>query len=146
MPTARRFLSKRVCGLYRLQATFIRDLRLGREEELPVPGTTLGKFAADWSSDGKYVMFIAESRIIARSDLWIAPFDPREKPFAFADKPVIVETQVRVSRNAQWVAFTTGDTGRFEVYVEPVHGTAQPQRVSLNGGGWPLWSRKGDVL
>ena len=38
------------------------------------------------------------------------------------------------------------DSGRTEVYVRPFPGPGERRRVSLDGGGWPLWRRDGKEI
>jgi eukaryotic-like serine/threonine-protein kinase len=47
------------------------------------------------------------------------------------------------SPDGRWVAYASDDTGRFEVWVEPVPTTGQRHRVTTNGGAHPLWSPDG---
>jgi serine/threonine protein kinase len=117
----------------------------GTEQPLPVPGLTAGKFAAQWSPDDKYLLFVAGGRIIARSDIWARPFDANAAPFAFAEK-ASVETQPRVSPDSHWIAFVTTDTGSAEVYVSAFPLPGERQRVSTHGGQWPRWSADGKEI
>ena len=48
---------------------------LGSPQHLEVDNLGLGRFAADWSRDGRFIMYIGGGRAIARSDLWMAPTD-----------------------------------------------------------------------
>ena len=50
-----------------------------------------------------------------------------------------VETEPALSRDAKWIAYSSDETGRFEIYVEPFpHGLTR-WRVSDDGGGEPVW-------
>jgi Tol biopolymer transport system component len=118
---------------------------LKNEAPLPVPGLTVGKFAAQWSADGKYLLFVAGGRIIARSDVWALPLASGEKPFAVSDKPT-VETQPRLSSDGRWLALSTSDTGTLEVYVTAFPGPGDRRRVSTHGGQLPRWSRDGTEI
>jgi Tol biopolymer transport system component len=109
---------------------------------LPVPGLDVGKFAADWSLDGNFLIFVAGGRIIARSDLWVLPLSGDRQPFAFADS-ASVETQPRFSPDGTWVLFTSNESGSLEVYARAVSGAGSRERISLNGGRLALWSRNG---
>jgi eukaryotic-like serine/threonine-protein kinase len=117
----------------------------GQETRLDTPGLTTGKLAAQWSADGRYLLFIAGSRNIARSDIWVRPFDARNKAFAFAEQPY-VETQARLSPDGHWLALATNETGTLEVYVSAFPGPGGKQLVSAHGGQWPRWSRNGHEL
>ena len=117
----------------------------GRETRLDTPALATFKFAAQWSADGRYLLFVAGSRNIARSDIWVRPFDAKDKAFAFAEQPY-VETQPRLSPDGHWIAHTTNETGTLEVYVSAFPGSGRKQRVSAHGGQWPRWSRNGREL
>ena len=117
----------------------------GQETLLETPGLATGKFAAQWSADEMLLFFVAGGRNIARSDIWVRPFDVNEKAFAFAEQPY-VETQARLSPDGHWMAHTTNETGTLEVYVSAFPGPGGKHRVSANGGQWPRWSRNGHEL
>jgi Tol biopolymer transport system component len=103
----------------------------------------LGKFAADWSRDGKFLAYVGGGGIIGRSDLWIAPVGGA--PYAFAETS-FVETQPRFSPDGEWLAFSTVETGSFEVYISPFPGPGRRIPVSTDGGRWARWSRTGREL
>ena len=104
---------------------------------------SLGKFAADWSHDGKFLAYVGGGGIIGRSDLWIAPVGGA--PYAFAETS-FVETQPRFSPDGQWIAFSSAETTRFEVYISPFPGPGHRIQVSTDGGRWARWSRTGHEL
>jgi hypothetical protein len=54
--------------------------------------------------------------------------------------------QGQLSPDGRFLAFTTNESGRNEVYVQRFPDSTNRQRVSTNGGGYPRWSRKGDEL
>jgi hypothetical protein len=49
------------------------------------------------------------------------------------------------SPDGRWVAYQSDETGRFEIYLEPVAGGARWQ-VSTDGGIEPMWARNGREL
>ncbi|HYT65842.1 MAG TPA: protein kinase [Vicinamibacterales bacterium] len=114
----------------------------GKETPLAVPGLIAGKFAAHWSPDGKYLLFVAGGRILARSDIWARPFDAKQTAFAIAETPY-VETQPRVSPDGRWIAFVTSEAGFVDVYLTSFPAASDRQRVSAHGGMYPRWSVDG---
>jgi serine/threonine-protein kinase len=50
------------------------------------------------------------------------------------------------SPDGRWLAYTSDETGRSEVYVQPFPGPGPVMPISSNGGAEPLWSPKGDEL
>jgi serine/threonine-protein kinase len=51
-----------------------------------------------------------------------------------------------VSPDDRWLAYTSDQSGRFEVYVRPLEGDGDQIQVSLVGGVEPLWSADGSEL
>jgi hypothetical protein len=52
----------------------------------------------------------------------------------------------RFSPGGRWLAYTSGETGRKEVYVVSYPGEAVKHQISLNGGSLPEWSRTSGEL
>jgi serine/threonine-protein kinase len=52
----------------------------------------------------------------------------------------------KVSPDGKWLAHTSNETGRTEVYVRPFPGPGRAEQVSVNGGDQPLWSHDGREL
>jgi serine/threonine-protein kinase len=50
------------------------------------------------------------------------------------------------SPDGRWLAYTSNESGTFEVYVRPFPGPGGRWQVSTGGGLWPLWSRDGREL
>jgi serine/threonine protein kinase/Tol biopolymer transport system component len=107
----------------------------------------LGKFASDWSTDGRFLVYIAGGGIIRRSDLWVLGIDGSEPARPFIDTP-FPESHAQFSPDGRWLAYMSIETGAFEVYVTPFPGPGPGERrqVSTVGGGWPRWRRDGREL
>jgi hypothetical protein len=56
------------------------------------------------------------------------------------------EQGARLSPDGRWLAYSSDETGRNEVYVVPFPGPGGKQRVSADGGGEPVWARSGREL
>lgn len=56
------------------------------------------------------------------------------------------ETQGVVSPDGQWIAYVSDESGRFEVYVQPLRTKGERVQVSSSGGSEPRWSRDGREL
>ena len=128
----------------RLIYSSIRSHGIQLYERQPVPGggerlvveDSLGKFAADWSSNGQLLAYVAGGGIIGRSDLWIAPLTVG-KPYAFAETRFI-ETQPRFSPDGQLLMFATNESAEFEVYAAPFPGPGarnESRRLEADGRG-----------
>ncbi|MGH9383003.1 MAG: TolB family protein, partial [Vicinamibacterales bacterium] len=48
-----------------------------------------------------------------------------------------------LSADGRWIAYSSDETGRSEVYVKPVAGRGRATRISTNGGEYPAWRRDG---
>jgi serine/threonine protein kinase len=112
---------------------------------LEVDNLGLGRFAADWSRDGRYVMYIGGGRAIARSDLWVAPLASPNEARALVDSP-FVETHGRFAPDGRWFAYTSNETGQLEIYVDRFPDRGAKRLVSTQGGRWPRWARDGTEL
>lgn len=49
----------------------------------------------------------------------------------------------RVSPDGKWIAYVSNDSGRYEVYVEPMPLTGKRYKISGEGGRHPVWSSDG---
>ena len=56
------------------------------------------------------------------------------------------ETHPTFSPNGKWLAYSSNFSGVDEVYILPVSGQGNPERVSVNTGQAPTWSRDGKEL
>ena len=112
---------------------------------IPVDDTGLGRFAADWSREGRHILYVGGGRAIARSDLWVAPVDTPQDARALLDSS-FVETHGRFAPDGRGLAYTSNETGRLEVYVDrfPERGAKRP--VSMRGGHSPRWAADGTEL
>ncbi len=105
----------------------------------------LGRFASDWSGDGRSMMFVVGGRAIARSDIWIAPVADPRKARALLDSRFI-ETHGRFAPTGRWVAYASNEAGQLNVYVDRFPERDAKRLVSTDGGGWPRWARDGSEI
>ena len=57
------------------------------------------------------------------------------------------ELEFNISPDGRWLAYTSSESGRLEVYVRPFPDvTASRLQISTEGGREPVWSRSGDEL
>ena len=65
-------------------------------------------------------------------------------------KPVVAtrayEEALRLSPDGRWIAYSTDESGAYEVVVQPFPGPGPRTQVSTNGGVEPVWSRDGRRL
>jgi serine/threonine-protein kinase len=51
-----------------------------------------------------------------------------------------------LSPEGRWLAYTSNDAGRYEVYVQPTSGAEGRWQISMEGGVEPVWSASGSEL
>ncbi len=92
----------------------------------------------DWSRDGKYLLVRKER------ELWYVTMPDRQaRPLL--QSPWLVRN-AQFSPNGKFVAYSTNDTGNWEVYVSPFPGFGSKWQVSRGGGEEPRWRRDGKEL
>lgn len=97
-----------------------------------------------WSPDGKRLAFIQESPS-GSFDIWILPLEQDRRPQPWRETP-FNERNAEFSPDGRWLAYTSNESGRFEVYVEPYPGPGARYQVSTDGGDDPAWARSGREL
>ncbi len=111
------------------------------ERKLETGGSALGKYAASWSRDGRALLYVAGGRILARSDIHVV--NPDGGSASAWLESGFVETQPRFSSDGRFVAYSTNESERLQVYVRRFPGPGAATRVSINGGAWPRWRNDG---
>jgi serine/threonine-protein kinase len=97
----------------------------------------------DWSADGQTVL-LSRTSAQTRSDLMLLTMSDRTtRPWLVTP---FAEGEARFSPDGRWVAYTSDQTGRSEIWVRPFPGPGAPVRVSAEGGQDPAWSRDGKEL
>jgi Tol biopolymer transport system component len=121
----------------------------GTEELLFRDG--LGKFPVSWAPDGRHILYVAGAGTISRSDLRIltlADGSPSTGPVEsspFLETP-FAESQGQFSPDGRWVAYTSNESGRFEVFVVPFPLREGKWQVSTAGGWRSHWRADGREL
>lgn len=101
------------------------------------------KVVADWSSDGRYLVFSAFTPD-TRDDVWLLDRESGPKAIRLLSTAAS-EQQPRLAPNGRWLAYTSNQTGASEVYVQRLpSGAAVP--VSVGGGLEPFWRHDGGEL
>jgi Tol biopolymer transport system component len=101
--------------------------------------SNLEKSPESWSPDGRFLLYSAFDPT-TRQDLWVLPLDGERKPFVFLKTPSS-ERNGQFSPDGRWIAYTSDESGRGEVYVAPfggasaTSGSADGQRFLLNALG-----------
>jgi serine/threonine-protein kinase len=107
---------------------------------------------SSWSPDGKFLAYWTvgfESR-----EVWIKPLQDEQKPQPFLWRKfstpqarfIAAPYSFKFSPDGRWVAYTSDESGRFEVYVQPFPGPGGKRQISTDGGIMPVWARSGREL
>ena len=92
----------------------------------------------DWSPDGQYVSISAGEP----SDLWLVPVTGDRKPVSLVRSPSD-QGHANFSPNSRFIAYSTNEDGRYEVYVETLPPSDRKWPISTNGGYEPRWRADG---
>jgi Tol biopolymer transport system component len=104
----------------------------------------MDKAPRGWSRDGKFIVFESDARD-NRSDIWVLPLAGDRKPLPFLTTPAN-EGQAELSPDGRWMAYTSNESGNYDVYVQPFPPTGGKWLVSTGGGVEPHWRREGREL
>ncbi|HKE20778.1 MAG TPA: protein kinase, partial [Bryobacteraceae bacterium] len=116
---------------------------VGNEEVLLKSDALL--YPYDWSPDGRFLVYGIPSG--SHYDLWYLPVtgDDRQ-PKAYLQSQ-FSQTQAQFSPDGRFVAYTSDENGRSEIYVRPFPNASGGRwLVSTNGGTQPRWRRDGKEL
>jgi Tol biopolymer transport system component len=99
----------------------------------------------DWSSDGKFILFQnSKTAGFSNTDLWIYSIQEK-KAEAWLATPY-AERQGRFSPDRRWIAYTSNESGKNEVYVRGFMPPGGKWQVSSEGGTSPIWRSDGKEL
>jgi eukaryotic-like serine/threonine-protein kinase len=99
---------------------------------------------ADWSADGRYIALL-ELNGRTRWDIYVLSTFGDKKPIPFATTE-FGEMEPRFSPDGRWIAYSSNESGRREVYLQPFPGPGGKLQVSTRAGRDPRWRRDGREL
>ena len=101
------------------------------------------QFPASWSPDGATLAF-EEYHPDTWGDLFLLDLQSRRTtPFLRSPGWELIP---EFSPDGRWIAYTSSESGRTEVYVQSFPGTGGRWLISQEGGREPLWARDGKKL
>jgi Tol biopolymer transport system component len=112
------------------------------------PERLLGAFDApfptDWSPDGTFILYHFPAASGNYDVNLVAPAKDAT-PVPFASSP-FTEIDGRFSPDGRWIAYSSDESGRMEVYVQPFPRSGSMWQVSTGGGSEAHWRRDGKEL
>jgi Tol biopolymer transport system component len=102
--------------------------------------------AYDWSPDGS--VLLAGEWVPGEDgqyDIWVLPLDTERAPYRLTETP-FDEWDPALSPDGRWMAYTSDESGQYEVYVTSFPDGGRKWQLSIDGGGSPKWSQRGDEL
>jgi len=103
-----------------------------------------GKYPSSWSRDGKFILFenwVPQSK----GAIWLLSVaDGQAKPLL--QSASFNQFQGMISPDGQYVAYTSDESGREEVYLQRFPTTDEKWTISSGGGECPLWRKDGKEI
>jgi len=119
----------------------------GGGELVLAPERGIGLAYPQWTPDGHYMLYERAAGPTG-AGVWAVPLSGDKKPFPVA-QPQSPQNNVfsaRISPDGHWLAYTSNDSGRSEVYVAPFPGGGGRWQITTNGGDSATWRRDGKEL
>ena len=116
----------------------------GAAPRIRLTNTPNSQATPDWSPDGKFVLFQQTSRE-ANLDLWYVSMTGDRKGVPYL-QTTHQESRGRFSPDGKWVAYTSNQSGRQEIWVAAFPSPTTNQQVSFGGGENSVWRRDGKEL
>ncbi len=93
-------------------------------------------FPTSWSTDGRFIL-----QVTLRPDTGydIHAFDLQNKTSRPLAQTPFDEQNGTLSRDGRWIAYSSDETGRKEVYLRSMNGEGRATRISIDGGAHPAW-------
>ena len=115
-------------------------------EQALIEGDDAFKFPESVSPDQRFLVYmrVATDQRSA-TDIYGLPLSGERKPFPIVQN-AFNNMQPRVSPDGKWMAYSSSESGRFEVYVTGFPGGGAKWQVSTSGGSFPSWRRDGREL
>jgi Tol biopolymer transport system component len=97
----------------------------------------------DWSSRAGAINFIVQDPEMYWDNWLYSVADKTSTPLI---KTPFGDGFSRFSPDGEWLAYTSLESGRFEIYVQHITGPGGRWQISTSGGILPLWSRDGTEI
>jgi eukaryotic-like serine/threonine-protein kinase len=119
-------------------------VQAGGDDQL-VYTSSVNKSVVDWSPDGRHLLFFGPQAPGSAISLIDAAARDSSKPAVWSAS-AFLPSNPQFSPDGRWIAFSSTESGRHEIYVAPVSGAGGKVIVSTTGGIQPRWSRDGKEI
>jgi eukaryotic-like serine/threonine-protein kinase len=100
-----------------------------------------GVWPGSWSRDGRTLAFMES---VNGGDVNVMRLgDTQAMPFVSSPA---TEWGARLSPDDRWMAYTSNESGHWDVYVKPFPGPGARRQISTDGGAEAVWARSGREL
>jgi eukaryotic-like serine/threonine-protein kinase len=121
-----------------ISVSYVKPADGSQPERQLVPTSGVDSLALDWSLDGHNLLYLAAP------DLWVYSFaDGKSNLFLKANASL---NNAKFSPDGKWVAYSSNESGRWEVYVTSFPDGRGKWQVSTNGGEQPRWRGDGKEI
>jgi serine/threonine protein kinase/Tol biopolymer transport system component len=100
-------------------------------------------YAASYSVDGRYVLFADTDK--TNWNLWYLDTKGDGTPKPLVSSPA-TEAWPRLSPDGKYFAYVSDESGADEIYLKRFPEGDGRWQVTVGGGQWPRWNRRGDKL
>jgi eukaryotic-like serine/threonine-protein kinase len=101
---------------------------------------------SSWTPDGKELLFTrGYASLGGNTDVYAVSIDQPDKLRPILATPAD-ERFPELSPDGKWLAYTSNDAGRPELYVQPYPGPGMRVTITSGGAADPAWSKKGNEL
>ena len=123
---------------------YIKSVSGAAPEEPLLRSSAMIKHPTWWSHDGRFIVF---EQLDAKTgwDLWMIPMDGDHTPRPFLRTP-FNERFGSLSPDGRWMAYTSDESGRSEVYVQSFPSPGSKYQVSTGGGFGVVWRQDGKEI
>ena len=89
-----------------------------------------------WSRDGRFLLY-GTTGSKTGADLWVLPLEGNRKPVLLLGTP-FNEGLGSFSPDMRWIAYTSSESGRNEIYVRPFLASGLSEAPALGEGKWQI--------
>ncbi|MGB5293674.1 MAG: protein kinase, partial [Thermoanaerobaculia bacterium] len=99
--------------------------------------------AWDWSPDGRFLTMDLVNR---ETDMDIVLYDLQGQELSTLIQSPYYDGEGHFSPDGRWLAYSSGESGQFQVYIVPLSGEGGKFQISTDGGLHPKWHPSGERL